>query len=81
MNNAKNIPATHVMPTTYRGARNLAHLAGTVFVSMTEGRIAWAVSSDGPAIKANPSASHRNLSAFPTSAHSAVDSGLGSIRC
>ena len=80
MNNAKNIPMIETTPTAYKGARNFAHVAGTVFVSITEGMIAWAVSSDGPATKANPRASHRNLSAFPTSAHSAVDSGLGSIR-
>ena len=80
MNNAKKIPMIEVTPTAYKGNRNFAHVAGTVFVSITEGMIAWAVSSDGPAINANPRASHRNFSAFPTSAHSAVDSGLGSIR-
>jgi hypothetical protein len=81
MNRDAKIPMKQIMPTTYSGARIFDHLAGTVLVSTNEGMIACAVRSDGPEIRAKPSASHRNLSAMPTSAHSAVVSGLGSIPC
>ena len=73
------MPITQMIPITYSGALNLDHFAATVFVSTTEGMIACAVRRDGPAMSAKPKASHKNLSAVPTSAHSAVVSGLGSI--
>jgi hypothetical protein len=79
INREAKMPTTQMMPVTYRGARNFVHLAATVLVSTTEGIIACAVSSEGPATNANPRASHRNLSAVPTSAHSAVVNGFGSI--
>ena len=40
MNNAKNIPMIEVTPTAYKGNRYFSHVAGTVFVSITEGMIA-----------------------------------------
>jgi len=79
INRDAKMPITQTIPITYRGARNFVHLAATVLVSTTEGIIACAVISEGPATNANPKASHRNLSAVPTSAHSAVVNGFGSI--
>ena len=79
INRDAKMPITQMIPITYSGALNFAHLAATVLVSTTEGIIACAVISEGPATNANPKASHRNLSAVPTSAHSAVVNGFGSI--